>query len=90
MAVVNVQPISRIMPPSSEQLDLLADAGGARMRQRCERAAEGEDGAGLVGDGDDAGAHRLARRRIGLRDAAQRLRHRVGAGQMRVAAPCGP
>ena len=31
IAVVSVQPISRICPPSSEQLDLLADAGGARV-----------------------------------------------------------
>ena len=59
------------------QLDLLADAGGARMRQSRERAAEGENGARLVSDGGDAGAHRLARRGVGLRDAAERLRHGV-------------
>ena len=65
-------------------IDLLPDPGRARMGQRGERAAEGEDRAGLVGDRDDAGAQRLARRRIGLGDAAQSLRHRVGAGQMRI------
>ena len=40
-------------------IDLLADAGCARMGQRGERAAEGEDGAGLVGDRDNAGLQRL-------------------------------
>src|SRR5215469_11904847 len=59
----------------------LADAGSARMSERSERAAKGEDRAGLVGDRDDAGLQRLARRRVCLGDAAERLRHRVGARQ---------
>ena len=65
-------------------IDLLADAGRARMGQGRQRAAKGEDRAGFVGDRDDAGLQRLARRRIGLGDAAQRLRHRVGARQVRM------
>ena len=56
-------------------IDLLTDPG----RQR---AAESEDRAGLVRDRDDTGPQRLARRRIRLGNAAQRLRHRVGAGQL--------
>src|SRR5215510_5227524 len=54
------------------------------MRQGRKRTAEGEDGARLISNGGDAGAHRLAGRRIGLGNAAQRLRHRVRPGQMRV------
>src|SRR5207244_3717877 len=68
-------------------IDLLADAGGPRIGQGRERPAKGEDGAGLIGDRDDAGFQRLARRRIGLGDAAERLGHRVGPGQCRVWAP---
>jgi hypothetical protein len=64
------------------QLDFLADAGRAGMRKRCKRATEGEDRAGFISDGRDAGAHRLSRRGVGLRDAAERLRHGVGAGKV--------
>src|SRR5215813_2580013 len=42
------------------EVDLLADAGGARIGERGQRPAEGEEGARLIGHGDDAGAHLLA------------------------------
>ena len=84
MAVVSVQPIRRICRRAASSSTFWPTPVVRAWVERGERAAEGEDGAGLVGNGDDAGLHGLARRRVGLGDAAERLRHGVGARQVRV------
>ncbi len=67
-------------------LDLLPDAGRLGAIEAGEHAAERQDRAGLVGDRDDPGLERQAGHRIGLGDAAERLRHGIGAGQARMRA----
>ena len=86
IVVVKVQPISRTSEPSSDSSIFWPTPVARAWVSAASAPPKASMARRFVGHRGDAGAHLLARHGIGLGDAAQRLRHRIGARQMAVRA----